>query len=76
MPLITDSSTLAPNKMNANTELYMQISSRNLMAFLSLVVKKTSNSCGVQEDSATKFYHSRNTKKIVDCCCLILPIVL
>jgi hypothetical protein len=47
MPLVIDSSTLAPNKMNANTELYMRISSQNLMAFLSLLVKRTSSSCNV-----------------------------
>ncbi len=46
-PPVIDSSTLAPNKMNANTELYMRIWSRNLTALLSLLVKRTSSSCGV-----------------------------
>jgi len=45
--LVTDSSTLAPNEVNANTKLYMRILSRNLTALLSLLVKKTSSSCGV-----------------------------
>ncbi len=47
MPLVTESSTLAPNEMNANTELYMWIWSRNLTALLSLLVKRTSSSYGV-----------------------------
>jgi hypothetical protein len=47
MPLITDSSTLAPNEVNANTELYMRIQSQNLMTLLSLQVKRTSRSCDV-----------------------------
>ncbi len=46
-PPTTDSSTLAPSEVNANTELYMRIWSRNLTALLSLLVKKTSSSCGV-----------------------------
>jgi hypothetical protein len=45
--LITDSSTLAPNEVNANTKLYMRIWSRNLTALLSLLVKRTSSSCGI-----------------------------
>ncbi len=47
MPLVTDSLTLASSEANANTELYIQISSQNLMAFLSLPVKRTSSSCSV-----------------------------
>jgi len=47
MPLDTDSSTLALSEVNANTELYMRIWSWNLMAFLSLLVKRTSSSCSV-----------------------------
>jgi hypothetical protein len=47
VPLVTDSLTLASSEVNANIELYMQISSQNLTALLSLLVKKTSNSCGV-----------------------------
>jgi hypothetical protein len=47
MPLITDSSTLAPSEVNANTELYMRIQSQNLMTLLSLQVKRTSRSCDV-----------------------------
>ncbi len=35
------------NEVNANTKLYMQIWSRNLTTLLSLLVKRTSNSCGV-----------------------------
>ncbi len=46
-PPVTESSTLAPSEVNANTELYMRISSRNLMALLSLLVKRTSSSYGV-----------------------------
>ncbi len=46
-PPVIDSSTLAPSEVNANTELYMQIWSWNLTALLSLLVKKTSSSCGV-----------------------------
>ncbi len=46
-PPVTDSSTLAPSEVNANTELYMRIWSRNLTALLSLLVKRTSSSCGV-----------------------------
>jgi hypothetical protein len=44
---ITDSSTLASSKVNANTELYMRIWSRNLTTLLSLLVKRTSSSYGV-----------------------------
>jgi hypothetical protein len=44
---VTDSSTLAPSEVNANTELYMRIWSRNLTALLSLLVKRTSNSYDV-----------------------------
>jgi hypothetical protein len=47
VPLVIDSSTLAPNKVNANIELYMQIWSRNLTTFLSLLVKRTFSSCCV-----------------------------
>jgi hypothetical protein len=47
VPLVTDSSTLAPSEVNANTKLYMRISSQNLMTLLSLLVKRTSSSCGV-----------------------------
>jgi hypothetical protein len=47
VPLVTNSSTLAPSEMNANTELYMRIWSQNLTALLSLLVKITSSSCGV-----------------------------
>jgi hypothetical protein len=47
MPFVIDSSTLAPSKVNANTELYMRISFQNLTSLLSLLVKRTSNSCGV-----------------------------
>jgi hypothetical protein len=47
VPLITDSSTLAPSEVNANTRLYMRISSRNLTALFSLLVKRTSSSRGV-----------------------------
>ncbi len=46
-PPVTKSSTLAPSEVNANTELYMRISSRNLTALLSVLVKRTSSSCGV-----------------------------
>ncbi len=46
-PPVIDSSTLALNEVNANTELYMQIWSRNLTALLSLLVKRTSSSCSV-----------------------------
>ncbi len=38
---------LAPSKVNANIKLYMRISSWNVMALFSLLVKKTSSSCGV-----------------------------
>jgi hypothetical protein len=44
---VIDSSTLAPSEVNANTELYMRILSQNLMAFLSLLVTRTSSSWGV-----------------------------
>ncbi len=44
---VTESSNLAPKEMNANTELYMRISSQNLTALLSLLVKKTSSSYSV-----------------------------
>jgi hypothetical protein len=47
VPLVTDSSTLTPNEVNANTESYMQIWFRNLVALLSLLVKRTSSSYGV-----------------------------
>jgi len=47
MPLVTASSTLGLSKVNANTELYMQIRSRKLTILLSLLVKRTSSSCGV-----------------------------
>jgi hypothetical protein len=47
MPLVTNSSNLAPNEVNANTKLYMQILSRNLIALLFLLVKRTSSSCSV-----------------------------
>jgi hypothetical protein len=47
MPLVTNSSTLPSSEMNANTELYMRISSRNLMALISLLVKRISSSYGV-----------------------------
>jgi hypothetical protein len=47
MPLVIDSSTLALSEMNANTKLYMRISSRNLMALLSFLVKRTYGFCGV-----------------------------
>jgi hypothetical protein len=46
-PPVTDSSILASSEVNANTELYMRIWSRNLTALLSLLVKRTSSSCGV-----------------------------
>ncbi len=46
-PPVIESSILAPSEVNANTELYMRISSRNLTALLFLLVKKTSSSCGV-----------------------------
>ncbi len=46
-PLVTDSSTLAPNEVNANTELYMRIWSRNYTPLLSLLVKRTSSSWSV-----------------------------
>jgi hypothetical protein len=46
VPLVIDSSTLATSEVNANTELYMWIWSRNLTALLSLLVR-TSSSCGV-----------------------------
>ncbi len=45
--LFTNSSTLALSKMNANTESYMRISFRNLTTFISLMVKRTSNSYSV-----------------------------
>jgi hypothetical protein len=47
MPLVIDSSTLAPSEVNANTKLYMQIWFRNLMTLLSLLVKRTSSFYGV-----------------------------
>ncbi len=47
MPLVIDSPTLAPNEMNANTELYMWIWFQNLTTLLSLLAKRTSSSCGV-----------------------------
>jgi hypothetical protein len=47
VPLITDSSTLASNEVNANTKLYMRISSRNLMALFSLLSKRTSSSYSI-----------------------------
>jgi hypothetical protein len=47
VPLIIDSSTLALSEMNANIELYMEIWSRNLTTFFSLLVKKTFSSCDV-----------------------------
>jgi hypothetical protein len=47
VPLVIDSSTLAPNEVNANTKLYMRISSRNLTALFCLLVKKTSTSFNV-----------------------------
>jgi hypothetical protein len=47
MPLVTDSSTLALNEVNANTKLYMQISFQNLMALFSSLVKRTSNSYNI-----------------------------
>jgi len=47
VPLVIDSSTLAPNEVNANTKLYMRISSQNLTALFCLLVKKTSTSSDV-----------------------------
>jgi hypothetical protein len=47
VPLVIDSSTLAPNEVNANTKLYMRISSRNLTTLFCLLVKKTSTSSDV-----------------------------
>ncbi len=46
-PPVTDSPTLALNEANANTELYMRISSRNLTTLFSLLVKRTASSYGV-----------------------------
>jgi hypothetical protein len=46
VPLVTNSSTLASNEVNANSELYMP-TFRNLMTFLYLLVKRTFSSCGV-----------------------------
>jgi hypothetical protein len=47
VPFVIDSLILAPNELNANTQLYMQISSQNLRALFSLLVKRTSSSCDV-----------------------------
>jgi hypothetical protein len=76
VPLVINSSTLASNEVNANTELYMWIWFWNLMALLSLLLKRTSSSCSVVKDSAIEFCHSHNTKKIVGSYCSTLPIVL
>jgi hypothetical protein len=47
MPFVINSSTLTPNEVNANTELYMRIWFRHLTTLLSLLVKRTSNSYSV-----------------------------
>ncbi len=47
VPLVTNSSTLALNKLNAYTELYMQIWSQNLTTLFFLLVKKIFSSCDV-----------------------------
>jgi len=54
MPRVIDSSTLALNKVNANTKLYMRMWSRNLTTLFSLLVKKTSNFCGVARRLSNK----------------------
>jgi hypothetical protein len=70
MPLVTDSSTLAPSEVNANTELYMRIWFQNSTALLFLLVKKTSSSCGVEGifDNRTLSFsqHKKNCGLLLD----------